>query len=65
MGKRRVRDAAGETPAPRADLPPPPGYVAEVRLLWRGAHRPSADEVMLNPRAEAARFRAVEKLAAA
>jgi len=63
--KHRFRDAAGETPPPRADLPPPPGYVAEVRLLWRGAHRPSADEVTLNPRAEAARFRAVEKLAAA
>jgi 16S rRNA (cytosine1402-N4)-methyltransferase len=63
--KRRFRDAAGEAPPPRPDLPPPPGQVAEVRLLWRGARRPSAEEVTGNPRAEAARFRAVEKLAAA
>jgi len=63
--KRRFRDAAGERPPPRPDLPPPPGYEAEVRLLWRGAHKPSAHEIERNPRAEAARFRAVEKLAAA
>jgi 16S rRNA (cytosine1402-N4)-methyltransferase len=63
--KRRFRDAAGEKPPPRPDLPPPPGYEAEVRLLWRGARKPTADEVERNPRAEAARFRAVEKLAAA
>lgn len=63
--KRRFRDAAGERPPPRPDLPPPPGYVADVRLLWRGARTPSADEIERNPRSEAARFRAVEKLAAA
>lgn len=63
--KRRFRDAAGEKPPPRPDLPPPPGYEAEVRLLWRGARKPSAEEIDRNPRAEAARFRAVEKLAAA
>lgn len=63
--KRCFRDAAGEAPPPRPDLPPPPGYVAEVRLLWRGARTPSTDEIERNPRAEAARFRAVEKLAAA
>ncbi|MEZ5244417.1 MAG: 16S rRNA (cytosine(1402)-N(4))-methyltransferase RsmH [Acidimicrobiales bacterium] len=63
--KRRFRDAAGERPPPRPDLPPPPDYVAEVRLLWRGARKPSAEEIARNPRAEAARFRAVEKLAAA
>jgi 16S rRNA (cytosine1402-N4)-methyltransferase len=63
--KRRFRDAAGEKPPPRPDLPPPPGYEAEVRLLWRGARKPSAEEIERNPRAEAARFRAVEKLAAA
>ncbi len=60
--KRTFRDAAGEVPPPRPDLPRPPGTLAEVRLLWRGAHRPSADEVARNPRSEAARFRAVEKL---
>ena len=63
--KRRFRDAAGERPPPRPDLPQPPGYEAEVRLLWRGARKPSAAEIERNPRAEAARFRAVEKLAAA
>ncbi|MEQ8841275.1 MAG: 16S rRNA (cytosine(1402)-N(4))-methyltransferase RsmH [Acidimicrobiales bacterium] len=62
--KHRFRDAAGERPPPRHDLPHPPGYVAEVRLLWRGARKPSAEEIARNPRAEAARFRAVEKLAA-
>jgi 16S rRNA (cytosine1402-N4)-methyltransferase len=60
--KRRFRDAAGEAPPPRPDLPPPPGYEAEVRLLWRGARTPDAAEVDRNPRAEAAKFRAVEKL---
>ena len=63
--KRRFRDAAGEKPPPRPDLPPPPGYEAEVRLLWRGARKPTTAEIERNPRAEAARFRAVEKLAAA
>ena len=63
--KRRFRDAAGERPPPRPDLPPPPDYVADVRLLWRGARKPSAEEIERNPRAESARFRAVEKLAAA
>lgn len=63
--KRHFRDAAGEAPPPRPGLPPAPGYRAEVRLLWRGARTPEADEIAANPRAEAARFRAVEKLEAA
>jgi 16S rRNA (cytosine1402-N4)-methyltransferase len=33
-----------------------------VRLVWRGAHKPSAAEVESNPRAESARLRLVEKL---
>ena len=60
--KNLFRDAAGEAPRPRPDLPPPPGHEPSVRLLWRGARRPSEAEVARNPRAEAARFRAVEKL---
>jgi len=60
--KRLFRKAAGEVAPPRPDLPPPPGTVADVRLLWRGAHKPSAQEIEVNPRSEAARFRAVEKL---
>jgi 16S rRNA (cytosine1402-N4)-methyltransferase len=60
--KQVFRDASGDAPRPRADLPPPPGSEATVKLLWRGAVRPSEDEIAKNPRAEAARFRAVEKL---
>ena len=60
--KQVFRDAAGEGPRPRPDLPPPPGSEATVSLLWRGAEKPSPAEVDRNPRAEAARFRAVQKL---
>lgn len=60
--KRRFRDAAGEAPPPRPGLPPPPGIVPVVRHVWRGARTPSRAEVERNPRAEAARLRAVEKL---
>ncbi len=38
------------------------GAEPDVRLLWRGAHKPSATEVEANRRAESARLRAVEKL---
>jgi 16S rRNA (cytosine1402-N4)-methyltransferase len=40
------------------------GAVAQVRLLNRGARKPSAAEVSANPRAESARLRAAEALAA-
>jgi 16S rRNA (cytosine1402-N4)-methyltransferase len=43
-------------------LPTPPDVHPTVRLLRRGAWRPSAGEIAANPRAEAARLRAVEKL---
>lgn len=62
--KNVFRSGAGEGPRPRADLPPPPGHEATVKLLWRGARRPAEAEIERNPRAEAARFRAVEKLGA-
>jgi 16S rRNA (cytosine1402-N4)-methyltransferase len=45
-----------------AHLPPPPGVVPTVRLLRRGAWRPTEAEITENPRAEAARLRGVEKL---
>lgn len=62
--KRVFREAAGDAPRPRPDLPPPPGSDATVALVWRGVTTPSDAEIARNPRAEAARFRAVEKLAA-
>ena len=43
-------------------LPVPPDVRPAARLLRRGAWRPSDDEVAANPRAEAARLRALEKL---
>jgi 16S rRNA (cytosine1402-N4)-methyltransferase len=38
------------------------GAEPRVRLVWRGAHRPSETEVAANPRASSARLRVVEKL---
>ncbi|MGC8462837.1 MAG: 16S rRNA (cytosine(1402)-N(4))-methyltransferase RsmH [Acidimicrobiales bacterium] len=43
-------------------LPCQCGAVRRYRLVFRGARRPGADEVAANPRAEAARLRAVERL---
>jgi len=38
------------------------GAIRRVALTWRGARRPSAEEVARNPRAESARLRAATKL---
>jgi 16S rRNA (cytosine1402-N4)-methyltransferase len=60
--KDRFVDAAtGGCTCPPA-LPCVCGAQPTVRLLNRGARRPTADEVARNPRAESARLRAVEKL---
>ena len=40
------------------------GAVPEARLLWRGARRPTPEEIAGNRRAESARLRAVEKVGA-
>lgn len=48
--------------APR-DLPVVPvGYGPELRLLTRGAGRPTPDEAAVNPRATSARLRAAERI---
>jgi len=60
--KSTFRHAATGGWAGPADLPPPPHVHPTVTLLRRGAWKPSPDEVAANPRAEAARARAVEKL---
>ncbi|MBV9934845.1 MAG: 16S rRNA (cytosine(1402)-N(4))-methyltransferase, partial [Actinobacteria bacterium] len=60
--KDRLRRAAtGDCTCPPG-LPCVCGAVPTVRLLNRGARKPSAEEVARNPRAEAARLRAAEKL---
>ena len=60
--KARFRHAAtgGWTGPP--GLPPPPDVRPTVKLLKQGAWKPSPDEIAANPRSEAARARAVEKL---
>ncbi|MCY4493840.1 MAG: 16S rRNA (cytosine(1402)-N(4))-methyltransferase RsmH [Acidimicrobiaceae bacterium] len=59
--KRCFNEASGQVPPPRPGLPAQP-RPASVRLLWRGARRPGAQETDRNPRARAARLRAVERL---
>ena len=58
----RVASTGGCTCPP--GLPCQCGATPVVRLLKRGAWKPSAAEVARNPRAESARLRAVEKLPA-
>jgi 16S rRNA (cytosine1402-N4)-methyltransferase len=60
--KDRFRRAATGGWTGPSHLPTPPHVRPTVRLLRRGAWRPPTDEVEANPRAEAARLRAVEKL---
>jgi 16S rRNA (cytosine1402-N4)-methyltransferase len=60
--KERFRNAATGGCTCPPGLPCQCGAVPTVRLLKRGAWKPSAAEVTRNPRAESARLRAVEKL---
>jgi 16S rRNA (cytosine1402-N4)-methyltransferase len=60
--KARFRHAESGGWTGPSHLPTPSHVRPSVRLLRRGAWRPSADEIAGNPRAEAARLRAVEKL---
>lgn len=62
---KRVLAAGASTTAP-PDLPVvPAASLPQLRLLTRGAERPTADEIADNPRAAAARLRAAERLRAA
>ncbi|WP_432559189.1 16S rRNA (cytosine(1402)-N(4))-methyltransferase RsmH [Granulicoccus sp. GXG6511] len=59
---KQVLRTAAEDRAPR-DLPiVPPGFGPEVKLLTRGAEKPSTDEIAMNPRAASARLRAAERI---
>ena len=59
--QRLVYAATGGCNCP-AGLPCVCGAVPQVRLLNRGARKPSAQEVAANPRAQSARLRAAEAL---
>ncbi len=64
--KQRLREAAagGEGPPPGVPIRAgEEGTEPRLRLLKRGAWKPSASEVERNPRAESARLRAAEKVA--
>jgi len=61
--KDRLLDAATGGCTCPPGLPCVCGAVPRVRLLNRGARKPSPAEVTRNPRAEAARLRAAERLA--
>jgi 16S rRNA (cytosine1402-N4)-methyltransferase len=63
--KDRFREAASGGCTCPPGLPCTCGAQPKVRLLRRGARKPSRDEVAANPRAGSARLRAVEKLAVA
>ena len=61
MVKRAFAQAASDQVPP--DLPfVPEGLKAEMRLLTRGAEKPSVEEVAVNPRAASARLRCVERI---
>jgi 16S rRNA (cytosine1402-N4)-methyltransferase len=62
--KRFMQDAAGQTPLPSRHDPRglAPRAAPQFRLLTRGAQRPSAAELAVNPRARSARLRALARL---
>ena len=59
---KRVFTAGATSSTPQGLPVELPGHEATLRLLTRGAEKPSADEMTVNPRAASARLRAVERV---
>lgn len=62
--KRELAARSADSTPPGLPVPLPQAR-PQLRLLTRGAERPSADEVAANPRAASARLRAAERIRAA
>jgi 16S rRNA (cytosine1402-N4)-methyltransferase len=62
--KRELAVRAADSTPPGLPVPLPQAR-PQLRLLTRGAERPTADEVAANPRAASARLRAAERIRAA
>lgn len=60
---KQILSVKSHDTAPRHLPVVPAGYGPELRLLTRGAQRPTADEAEANPRAASARLRAAERVA--
>jgi 16S rRNA (cytosine1402-N4)-methyltransferase len=62
--KRELAARAADSTPPGLPVPLPQAQ-PQLRLLTRGAERPTAEEVAVNPRAASARLRAAERIRAA
>jgi 16S rRNA (cytosine1402-N4)-methyltransferase len=59
---KRTLGALAQPDVPRGVPEVPPGHEALVRLLTRGADRPTSAELQANPRSASARLRAAERI---